>query len=341
MKQNHTQHNTSLIPPYISSHSHTQIIANALQTQVEIAALTEAEPYADMEQVHETCQDILGILPEPITVIAHRTNGSESTGTLPDYLQQELRHYNCLLLHIRQTLAEVSDAIQGRLHMVTRLEQIYAAIADDTVPQEWARQSFPSKKPLASYMRDLQQRIAFFRKWVDVGEPTVYWLSAFYFPQAFLHSKQRRYGRAVNLDAFESIGLRFAVTKCEWVEMESDSSMDDMLKLFQVNKCVVFSESSVIHIFIYRFEMQKCFTFTGSRRSHIDLCKHLHCIPHFACMPASSSPYFSHTFFNSFIFFFSCGEGLVYGGRPMEPQHPVSGRMLTTRAIRCTACDNH
>lgn len=39
---------------------------------------------------------------------------------------------------------------------------------------------------MRGYFSDLLERLQFFRNWYEEGQPIVFWLSAFYFPQSFL-----------------------------------------------------------------------------------------------------------------------------------------------------------
>ena len=59
----------------------------------------------------------------------------------------------------------------------------------------WLSKSYPSLKPLASYVGDLHQRLAFFKRWLDGELPTVYWLSGFYFTQAFITGTLQNFAR--------------------------------------------------------------------------------------------------------------------------------------------------
>src|SRR4051812_15595993 len=60
---------------------------------------------------------------------------------------------------------------------------MYTALLNNQVPKNWEAAAYPSLKPLASWVKDFHARIAFMRNWLVNGQPDVFWMSGFFFPQ--------------------------------------------------------------------------------------------------------------------------------------------------------------
>ena len=110
-------------------------------------------------------------------------------------LVQEMGRYNRLLDEIRSGLADVADAIRGVAIMSQALEEVARSIELGHVPKQFLAKSFPSLKPLASYFTDLNERLAFLREWAEGKPPPVYWISGFFFTQAFITGSMQNFAR--------------------------------------------------------------------------------------------------------------------------------------------------
>jgi len=110
-------------------------------------------------------------------------------------LTQEMVRYNRLLSLVRSSLSTVQKALAGLIVMSANFEAMATSLFNGQVPAMWRRVSFASRKPLAAYMKDLFDRVAFLQGWCDRGIPTVFWLPGFFFPHSFLTATKQNYAR--------------------------------------------------------------------------------------------------------------------------------------------------
>lgn len=129
-------------------------------------------------------------------------------------LRQELIKFNHLVDTIKTTLADVQKAIKGLTLMSLELEEIFSSMSIGKVPLTWNKVSYPSLKPLGSYINDLIDRLHFFQNWIDYDAPIVFWISGFFFTQSFLTGALQNYARRHKIP-IDKLDFEFEVTEFE------------------------------------------------------------------------------------------------------------------------------
>ncbi|CAG9319005.1 unnamed protein product [Blepharisma stoltei] len=115
--------------------------------------------------------------------------------SLNTVLQQEVMRYNRLIGIARSTLTAVQQAATGNSIMSIDLEEIAASLLIGKVPDSWKQISYPTIKPLASFVDNLAERVNFIESWIENGTPEVFWFPGFFYPQSFLTAILQNYAR--------------------------------------------------------------------------------------------------------------------------------------------------
>ncbi len=76
-------------------------------------------------------------------------------------LRQELIRFNRLTSVVRSTLQNLQKAMKGLVVMSSELEDVFSSMIVGRVPAVWAAKSYPSLKPMGSYITDLLARYSY------------------------------------------------------------------------------------------------------------------------------------------------------------------------------------
>jgi dynein heavy chain len=137
--------------------------------------------------------------------VAYPTDYMEAMNTV---LTQELVRFNELLEVVKKDLVDIQLALKGELAMSTALEALGTSMVNTWVPERWMNVCYPSLKPLASWVADLLRRLNMLQMWIDQGSPATYWVSGFFFTQAFLTGTRQNFARKYEI-AIDDTGYDF------------------------------------------------------------------------------------------------------------------------------------
>lgn len=190
-----------------------ELLEGVLLTQIQI---TSAGAESDMESiVSNIAGNILSNLPEQFDLESiSKKYPVLYMNSMNTVLRQELIRFNKLTAVIKSTLKNVQKAIKGEVVMSMDLEEVFFSISIGKVPSIWDKKSYPSLKPLGSYVNDLMARILFLQEWIDNDAPIVFWISGFFFTQSFLTGVLQNYARKHTIP-IDHLDFEFEITSME------------------------------------------------------------------------------------------------------------------------------
>uniref|UniRef100_A0A670IKL0 Dynein axonemal heavy chain 1 n=1 Tax=Podarcis muralis TaxID=64176 RepID=A0A670IKL0_PODMU len=207
------------MPEIFGLHDNANITFAQNETFALLGAIIQLQPKTSTaggrsreEIVEETSKDILEKVPEPIdlqrVMLRYPVLYEESMNTV---LAQEVIRYNRLLAVIAASLKDLLKALKGLVVMSSQLELMSISLYNNIVPEMWNSKAYPSLKPLASWVNDLLLRIDFLQRWIEKGIPPVFWISGFFFPQAFLTGTLQNFARK-SIISIDTISFDFKVS---------------------------------------------------------------------------------------------------------------------------------
>uniref|UniRef100_A0A8C3KVW3 Dynein axonemal heavy chain 12 n=1 Tax=Calidris pygmaea TaxID=425635 RepID=A0A8C3KVW3_9CHAR len=197
-------------PEVFGLHENVDISKDLQQTKILFESLlltqgggTQGTSGGGDSTLYEIADDILSKLPNDFDI-------EDCLSKYPVRYEESMNTVLVLIRTIRITLINLKKAIKGLVVMDAELEALCGSLLIGKVPENWAKHSYPSLKPLGSYILDFLERLKFLQDWYELGKPTVFWLSGFFFTQAFLTGAMQNYARKHRIP-IDLLGYEFQV----------------------------------------------------------------------------------------------------------------------------------
>lgn len=159
------------------------------------------------ETYSEISADISSRLPELFDIgYVLRTYPVRYDQCLNVVLHMELGKVNRLLSRLKGTCLDLGKAVKGLVVFSPDLEEVANGCLTNKLPGPWMGVSYPSLKPMLSYIEDFIERYKFFNNWVKNDTPYMFWFSAYFFQQAFLTGVLQNFARSDKI----------AIDRCMW-----------------------------------------------------------------------------------------------------------------------------
>merc|ERR1711871_1316031 len=145
----------------------------------------------------------------------------EEKGPYENVFLQECEQMNKLIVEMVRSLLELNLGFAGELTMTDAMEALMQSLFMDTVPASWAKRAWPSKRPLASWLYDMGQRVAQLQDCVasNLEVPKCVWISGLVNPQSFLTAIMQMTAQRNNLE-LDKLTIATDVTKRQVDDLE-------------------------------------------------------------------------------------------------------------------------
>lgn len=174
------------------------------------------------ELVFEKCEELIDTVPDDYVEDEYEERISSLGGLsvpLNIFLYQEVQRLQMAIDKVNGLLKIVMQAIKGEIVVTAEIMDAINAINDARVPKSWlyspAGDELSWLSPsLGSWYAGLIERNDQYRRWLDKGRPSSFWLTGFFNPQGYLTAVQQEITRAHKNDnwALDSVVIHAEVT---------------------------------------------------------------------------------------------------------------------------------
>ncbi|CDW77756.1 dynein heavy chain axonemal [Stylonychia lemnae] len=150
---------------------------------------------------------------------------------LSTFIHREVFKYNNLLLVIKNSLINLVNMIDGKIHQTIQLDTLWQEILYGIVPRSWLLASYPTcSTSISDFIKNLNERLEFMRNWIEKGlikeKESIdfegfnnsnnglnsYWFPGFFDQSAFLTALRQKKARLETIE-LEDVEIRFDVMK--------------------------------------------------------------------------------------------------------------------------------
>ena len=120
---------------------------------------------SESNSLDKIVEQIIEKLPENFDeeTLQQKFQVDDSSECMNTVLIQEISRFNKLLAIIKTSLKDLLSGLKGQTMISDDQEEILESIAKGKLPAQWKKNSYPSLKPLGSYINDLINRLKFFK----------------------------------------------------------------------------------------------------------------------------------------------------------------------------------
>lgn len=139
---------------------------------------------------------------------------SGKRGPYQNVFLQECERMNILTREIVRSLGEVKLGLEGLLQMSERMDKLKSDLFFNRVPESWTRLAYPSMRSLASWNKNLLERVAQLQNWTEdpANIPNVTTLSYMFNPQSFLTAIKQKSAQKAKLE-LDKLEIQTDVTR--------------------------------------------------------------------------------------------------------------------------------